>query len=305
MKAFSMTMNPLNLSQTRLLVLGAALLSIAACSTVQPNSRIADAQGRLSAAYNDKETGDRGQGALANAKEALMSAEADWQKGDKEKSEHNLMLGNTYLDIAQTRGQQAKLEKENVRLANQARLTQKDQQLAAQGQMIADQSNQLYGKNQQINARDDVISGKNSQLAEQDQQLAEAQAQLKDYNMKLTNLGSTMVLQDVSFETGKSQLLPGGLNRLTPLINYLRLSPKTQVRIDGYTDSVGGVAYNQQLSLDRANAVKSILMDAGVAGDRISTTGSGLTKPVATNSTVAGRQANRRVEITLLKQPAP
>jgi outer membrane protein OmpA-like peptidoglycan-associated protein len=42
---------------------------------------------------------------------------------------------------------------------------------------------------------------------------------------------------------------------------------RVSVKIDGYTDSVGGVAYNQQLSLDRANAVKSILMDAGVAGD--------------------------------------
>ena len=356
-----MNMKPLNRVPTRLLTLSAALLTITACTTVQPNSQIADAQGRLTAAYNDKETVERGQGALASAKDSLQSAELNWQHRDKEKFNHNLMLGNTYLDIAQTRGQQAKLEKENVRLANLARLTQKDNQLAAQGQMISEQNHQLEdknkqilsrddlinrnniqiseqghqldgknqqisarddvisannsklseqgqqldGKNQQISARDNVISDKNSQIAKQDQQLAEAQEQLKDYHLKLSNLGVTMVLQDVSFETGKSQLLSGGVNRLGPLINYLRLSPKTKVRIDGYTDNVGGAAFNQRLSLDRANAVKTILVDAGVAGERISTAGSGLTKPVATNATAAGRQANRRVEITLLKQPAP
>jgi outer membrane protein OmpA-like peptidoglycan-associated protein len=265
------------------LMLGAALVALTACASVEPNTRIADAQGRLSAAYNDKETAERGQGDLANAKTSLVSAERDWKRGDKEISDHNLMMGETYLSLAETRGKQAKLEQANVVLSNQAGLADKNRQLAS---------------------KDREIAGKNVQIANKDQQLALAQDQLRDSNMKVTELGSTMVLQDVSFETGKSQLLPGGVNRLQPLINYLRLSPETQVRIEGYTDSVGGAAYNSQLSLDRANAVKAILSAGGVDGARISTVGSGLTKPVATNATAAGRQSNRRVEVTLLKQPA-
>lgn len=58
-----------------------------------------------------------------------------------------------------------------------------------------------------------------------------------------------------------------------------------------------------EAAIARADAVESILSAGGMSTDRISTVGSGLNKPVATNETVAGRQSNRRVEITLLKQP--
>lgn len=268
---------------TSKLMLGAALLALTACATAQPNTRIVDAQTRLSAGYNDKETADRGQGDLANAKTALLAAESDWKRGKKETSDHNLLMGETYIELAETRGKQAKMEKANAALSAQAGIADKNRQLAS---------------------KDLVIASQTVQIADKDKQLADARDQLRDYNMQVTELGSTMVLQDVSFETGKSQLLSGGVNRLQPLINYLRLSPETKVRIEGYTDSVGGAAYNTQLSLDRANSVKAILATGGISNDRISTIGSGLTKPVATNATAAGRQQNRRVEVTLLKQPA-
>jgi outer membrane protein OmpA-like peptidoglycan-associated protein len=283
MKDALMTLIVSKIPFSRTFALGSFLLAAAACSTIQPNAEIVDAQSRLTVAYNDKDTAERGQGDLANAKTALLSAQSNWKRGDKEISEHNLVMGQTYLELAETRGRQAKLEQANSTLAEQARLA---------------------GKNQQIAAKDLQIAGQNEQIAAKDQQLAQAQDQLRDYNMKVTDLGSTMVLQDVSFETGKSELLSGGVNRMQPLINYLRLSPTTQVRIEGYTDSVGGAAYNKQLSLDRANSVKAILAAGGINADRISTIGSGLSKPVATNATAAGRQSNRRVEVTLLKQPA-
>lgn len=283
MKDALMTTIVPKLPTSKTLMLGAALLALTACAGVQPNTRLVDAQGRLTVAYNDKETAERGQGDLANAKTSLASAERDWKRGDKEVSDHNLMMGETYLNLAETRGKQAKLEQANVALSTQASLAAKDRQLAS---------------------KDLVIASKNDQLVDKDKQLALAQDQLRDSNMKITELGSTMVLQDVSFETGKSQLLAGGVNRLQPLINYLKLSPETKVRIEGYTDSVGGAAYNTQLSLDRADSVKSILSAGGIDGARIETVGSGLTKPVATNATAAGRQSNRRVEVTLLKQPA-
>ena len=255
-------------SSTASLLVISSLLLATACATTEPNQRIVDAQSRLAASYNDKETAERGQGDLANAKTSLDAAESSWKKGDKEVAEHKLVMGQTYLDLAQTRGDQARVEKQNAELSTQARLAAKDQ----------------------------VIANK-------DQQLAQARDQMREYNMQITELGSTMVLQDVSFETGKSQLLPGGVNRLQPLVNYLKLSPETNVRVEGFTDNVGGAAYNQQLSLDRANSVKTALVSGGVAPERITTVGSGLSKPVATNATTAGRQANRRVEVTLLKQP--
>jgi outer membrane protein OmpA-like peptidoglycan-associated protein len=280
----------------RTLQIGTALITITACTTMTPNPQIADAQGRLTAAYNDKETAERGQGDLANAKLSLQSAQTEWRSGDREKSDHHLMMGTTYLDLAETRGDQAKLESQNAALSGQAQLNSKNAQLA-------NMDLRLRGKDEQIDQRDTIIDGKNSELASKDQQLAQAWEQLRGNEMTVNSLGSTMVLQDVSFETGKSQLLPGGVNRLQPLINYLRLSPETMVRIEGYTDNVGGIAYNQRLSLDRAQSVMAILSSGGVGASRMTAFGSGMSKPLATNSTSAGRQSNRRVEITLLKRP--
>ena len=280
----------------KLLLVGVALAALCACASVEPNQNIADAQSRLSAAYNDKMTAERGQGDLANAKSSLGAAQTDWSNGKKDRSDHELTMAVTYLDLAETRGRQASVERDTLRLNQQAQLASRNETIAAQGDTIA-------GQNQALAVKDRQIAAQGTDLASKNAQLADAQDQLRDYDMKATDLGSTMVLQDVSFETGKSDLLPGGVNRLQALINYLRLSPNTRVRIEGFTDTVGGVAYNQQLSLARANAVKGILNSANIDGGRIDTIGSGLEKPVASNATVSGRQANRRVEITLLKQP--
>jgi|GEM_PF-1430450 len=273
----------------RALLAGVAALALTACAETGPNPNIADARGRLNVASNDKLTAERGQGDLANARSALTASESDWARGEKDKSTHELMMATTYLDLAETRGQQAGVEQETVKMRDEAAL-------AGKNRMIA-------GKDRQIASRDAQLVSRDAQLATKDQQLADARDQLQAANMKPTELGSTMVLQDVSFETGKSVLLAGGVNRLQPLANYLRLSPETRVRIEGFTDSRGGAAMNLALSLERATSVKADLVAANIDGSRIEVVGSGEDKPVASNATVSGRQSNRRVEITLLKSP--
>lgn len=280
-----------------------AVAVLGACATIEPNQNLADAQARLSTDYNTKLTAERGQGDLANAKSELVSAQTNWSGGEKERSSHQLTMANTYMDLAETRGRQAFLEQDTVRLTNLAQLAAKNRTIASKDRQISDQGQKLTSQDQQISSQGRQLTSQTDQIASQSDQLAGAQQQLLDYHMKITALGSTMVLQDVSFETGKSVLLAGGLNRLQPLITYLRLSPDTRVRIEGYTDNVGGNDYNQRLSLARADAVKSAMITANIDTGRIDTMGSGYDKPVATNATEAGRQENRRVEITLLKQP--
>ena len=280
---------------TRVLLVGAAAAALSACASIPPNQGIIDAQTRLAAASNDKLTAERGQGDLANARTALGSAETDWSHGERARSDHQLTMAVTYLDLAETRGRQAGVEQETARLST-------DAQMAAKNRTIAVKDRQIANRDDLVAAQNTEIANQSQTLASRDADLAAARAQLRDSDMKVSDLGSTMVLQDVSFETGKSVLLAGGVNRLQPLINYLRLSPDTRVRIEGFTDSVGGGAYNQQLSLDRANSVRASLTGAGIDGARIETLGSGETKPVASNATVSGRQSNRRVEITLLKE---
>jgi outer membrane protein OmpA-like peptidoglycan-associated protein len=72
------------------------------------------------------------------------------------------------------------------------------------------------------------------------------------------------------------------------------------LRIDGHTDNVGTADYNMDLSLRRAEAVKAYLVDKGVVAARLETNGYGLTKPIADNKTAAGRQKNRRVEMSVI-----
>ncbi|HMI20119.1 MAG TPA: OmpA family protein [Sphingomonas sp.] len=127
---------------------------------------------------------------------------------------------------------------------------------------------------------------------------------MADYQMKQTQFGATLVLQDVVFETGKADLKPGASDRLRPLAQYLQANPNVQVRIDGHTDAQGSETMNQQLSEARAGSVRAALASMGVDQARIQAIGHGKGDPVADNKTEAGRQQNRRVEVTLVGQPA-
>ncbi|MBS0614076.1 MAG: OmpA family protein, partial [Proteobacteria bacterium] len=85
----------------------------------------------------------------------------------------------------------------------------------------------------------------------------------------------------------------------------LKKYEKTVIEVAGHTDSTGSAQYNQQLSERRANTVAQYLEAHGLRSDRVITVGAGETRPVASNDTPEGRQANRRVELTLtpLTQP--
>lgn len=110
---------------------------------------------------------------------------------------------------------------------------------------------------------------------------------------------------EILFDTGESVLRPAATAALEALMALIREHPDLPIEIDGHTDSVGTLAYNQQLSRDRAESVRRWLVANGVGPERrITTQGFGPTRPVAPNATAEGRQQNRRVEVRLLK-PLP
>jgi outer membrane protein OmpA-like peptidoglycan-associated protein len=133
---------------------------------------------------------------------------------------------------------------------------------------------------------------------------ARLRSAMRDYQMKQTQYGATLVLTDVVFETGRADLKPGAQQRLRPLAAYLQANPDVRVRIDGHTDAQGSDAANLQLSQRRAEAVGSVMASLGVDRSRVSASGHGESQPVADNRTPAGRQQNRRVEVTLVGQQA-
>ncbi len=120
-----------------------------------------------------------------------------------------------------------------------------------------------------------------------------AQVQRRDDSL-LVNFESSLL-----FNTGSSRLEPGAYDRLRSLARTLNNYPKSRVIIKGHTDGLGEESYNQQLSEDRADRVRSFLISEGVSAARITTIGFGQSLPVASNTTPSGRAQNRRVEVEI------
>jgi outer membrane protein OmpA-like peptidoglycan-associated protein len=108
----------------------------------------------------------------------------------------------------------------------------------------------------------------------------------------------------VLFVTNKSDLLPAAQVKLGQVADALATQdPESKIVVNGYTDSQGTAAYNQDLSLRRAQSVRDYLVTRGIAADRITAVGFGPNNPVADNASAEGRADNRRVEIVV--SPAP
>jgi outer membrane protein OmpA-like peptidoglycan-associated protein len=103
----------------------------------------------------------------------------------------------------------------------------------------------------------------------------------------------------ILFPFDSSDILPEGRENLRNLANSMHQFPGHDVMIVGHTDSTGRADYNQALSERRAASARNHLVANGVPNHRIQTVGRGMTEPIATNETEAGRQQNRRVEIAI------
>ena len=114
-----------------------------------------------------------------------------------------------------------------------------------------------------------------------------------------TARGLIVNMSDVLFDTGKYTLKPEAREKLAKVSGILLAYPNLKVQVEGYTDNVGGDQYNLTLSQQRGDAVRAYLVSQGVSPDNISSTGYGMSNPVADNATAAGRAQNRRVQMVV------
>ena len=105
----------------------------------------------------------------------------------------------------------------------------------------------------------------------------------------------------ILFDLGKSTIRKESYAVLQNIANIMKEYPNARFEIEGHTDSQGSDASNMKLSDDRAASVRDYLTTIGMEGNRLTSIGYGESKPIATNATKAGRQQNRRVEISLKK----
>lgn len=112
----------------------------------------------------------------------------------------------------------------------------------------------------------------------------------------------TLTNRDVTFGVDKADLGPDAAAKLDDLIaRFKSLDKLAFIEIQGHTDSTGSERYNEQLGLERAEAVRNYLHEHGVPLNLMSVISYGETRPVADNSTPEGRAANRRVEVMILE----
>jgi len=105
---------------------------------------------------------------------------------------------------------------------------------------------------------------------------------------------------DTFFDFDKAVLKPDGKAKLDDLVSKLHGMNLEVIIAVGHTDSIGTDAYNQKLSVRRAESVKGYLVSKGIEANRVYTEGKGEKQPVASNKTSAGRAKNRRVEIEVV-----
>ena len=135
-----------------------------------------------------------------------------------------------------------------------------------------------------------------------DRQEANLRHDLAGTGVSVTRMGDNITLNmpgSITFKSDSAELDPSFFKVLNSVNVVVKKYNKTVVEVAGHTDSTGAADYNQKLSERRANSVAQYLESQGLANNRVVTVGAGESRPVADNTTPEGRQANRRVELTL------
>ncbi len=136
-----------------------------------------------------------------------------------------------------------------------------------------------------------------------DQQEAKLRTELDGTGVSVTRIGDNITLNmpgHVTFATGSSDLSPAFFDVLNSVSKVLKEFDQTIVEVAGHTDSDGSVEYNQSLSERRAQVVAKYFRTQEIMEQRLIPIGQGESRPVADNTTTSGKQANRRVEITMV-----
>ena len=243
----------------------AALL--AACAGRSSES-LEEARSAVAAARADQEVVAQAPEQLAEAEQSLDQAESAFRGGAaQDEVDHLAYLAEQRAGIAQA------LAHESVALAEMEQLGEERDAL--------------------------LIEAREREIRVLETELAELQADRTERGLVVT------LSDEILFDVDEAELKPGGMQRLARVAEFLRQNPDRNVLVEGHTDSTAPDAYNLALSQRRANAVEDFLIAQGVDPTRIGATGYGEQQPIATNDTVAGRQANRRVEIVVLNAGAP
>ena len=215
---------------------------------------------------------------------------------------------------AQAAAQQATdAQADAVRQRDEADRKNRDAQIAAQqavGAQADAERDRNDAKQQQLIAEADsdrnraAAASSDAQLQQAVRDREELRARLlQQFNLILetrdTARGLVVNMSDVLFDSGRYTLRPLAREKLAKISGIVLGYPSLKLAVEGNTDSVGTEEFNQHLSEQRAEGVRSYLTQQGVPESSTTATGFGKTRPIASNDTSVGRQQNRRVELVV------
>jgi outer membrane protein OmpA-like peptidoglycan-associated protein len=125
---------------------------------------------------------------------------------------------------------------------------------------------------------------------------------INDIRLKKVEVGETIILNNIFFDTGAASLRAESYVELGILFRLMTENPSLKIEISGHTDNVGSAALNRRISEMRARAVVEFLIARGIASERLSYKGYGFERPIASNDSAAGRQQNRRTEFEIIEK---
>ena len=241
---------------------------------VAQQQREADEQARRAKAAQEDESQRR-----AEAERQQLQAEVAAAQEAKARAEADAQRKTAMLQEQQAREQAALAAQQAAQSAQQAQDAQSQaQQAQQQAQLAQQQAAQSERDKQELRAK--LLLQFNRILETRD-----------------TVRGLVVNLGDVLFDTGRYTLRPPAREALAKLSGIVLAYPGLKLTVEGHTDSTGTAAFNQKLSEQRAMTVRDYLVQQGLDMNSVTAAGLGEGVPIADNSTAAGRQKNRRVEI--------
>jgi outer membrane protein OmpA-like peptidoglycan-associated protein len=272
----------------------AAFAGVVGCAPALPPSELVTARTDFARASRGP-TAALDPADLQTAGEALQRAEQSFTKdGDSQMTKDLAYIADRRTEIAEAH-------------AATAQATQQQQQTLAN--MHAEQTAEVQATSAQLGRANAQIALQGQALQTEQQRREDAEKRAAAAAAALAALGSVkqeprgMVITlsgSVLFASNQSDLLPGAQSKLNDVSDALtKQDSESRIIVEGYTDSQGAPAYNQDLSQRRAQTVRDYLVAHGIAADRVTAQGFGLTKPIADNNSAEGRANNRRVEIVV------
>ena len=280
-----------------LTLLMAALVAAGCASVSAPPPALVDARNTVNAAAADPNVLANAPLELKKANEALARADQALAKGEDAEVNHNAYLATQRARTAMAAGN-AKASEDLIKTAQVERERARADARDARADANVQRDQATIAQREAANANDQAATAK-AQAAAAEARAAGLARQLAALEALKTDRGLVITLGDVLFEFNRAEVKASAQARMAQLADFLKQYPDRRVSIEGHTDNIGSTSYNMELSLRRAEAIKSQLVGLGIASERVSTVGYGKDFPVAANDTDTNRAINRRVEVVI------